>query len=216
MKKIVSAADILTALDQRYATKAFDASKPISYEDEKALLESLRLSPSSFGLQPWKWIVVKNKDLRKELRAVSWNQSQVEDAPLYVVFAVRKGVDAGYIQKFVDHTEKVRGLPAGTLKGYYDMMAGAMEAKGVAGQRPWAERQSYISMGFLGLTASLLGIDTCMLEGIDPAAYDKILGLEGGDYASVATVALGYRSADDKYASLAKSRFDVEDVIEVR
>ena len=216
MQKIVSAGDIQTALNQRYATKMFDTSKTISPEDEKALLESLRLSPSSFGLQPWKWIVVKNKDLRKELRTVSWNQSQVEEPPLYIVFAVRKEIGDEFIQKFIDHTEKVRGLPAGALKGYYDVITGSMAAKGAEGQRPWAERQSYISMGFLGLTASLLGIDACMLEGLDPAAYDKLLGLEGGEYSTVAAVALGYRNSEDTYATLAKSRFDVSEVIEVK
>lgn len=147
MKKILSASALEEALTLRYATKVFDPSKSIAPEDEKVLLESLRLAPSSYGLQPWKWIIVKNKELRAKLRAVSWNQSQVEDASLFVVFAIRKDIDADYIQRFVDQTEQVRGLPTGTLKGYYDMMVGSVvHGKNPEEQRAWSAKQSYIAM----------------------------------------------------------------------
>ena len=165
MKKILSASALEEVLNTRYATKMFDSSKIIAPEDEKVLLESLRLAPSSYGLQPWKWIVVKNKELRAKLRAAAWNQSQVEDASLFVVFTVRKGIDAAYIQKFVDLTEETRELPAGSLAGYFDMMVGGVaNGKSPEEQRSWAAKQSYIAMGFLGLSASFLGIDTCMME----------------------------------------------------
>jgi len=165
MKKILSASALEEALTTRYATKMFDASKTIAPEDEKVLLESLRLAPSSYGLQPWKWIIVKNKELRAKLRAAAWNQSQVEDASLFVVFTVRKGIDAAYVQRFVDQTEQTRGLPPGTLKGFYDLMITRVtKEKTPEEQRSWAAKQSYIAMGFLGLSASLLGIDACMME----------------------------------------------------
>lgn len=195
----------------------FDPSKPVSEEDERTLLESLRLSPSSFGLQPWKWIVVRDRDLRKKLREVSWNQSQVEDAPLYVVFAVKDDTDAAHVRKHVERTAELRQILPESLAGYESRITEKIiDGMTPEDRRNWAVAQSYISMGFLGLSASLLGIDTCMIGGVEPEKYDELLGLEGTGYSTVATVAVGYRSADDKYATLAKSRFPAEDVIEYR
>ncbi|WP_443135164.1 NAD(P)H-dependent oxidoreductase [Halobacteriovorax sp. GB3] len=208
---------ILEALDWRYATKIFDADKKINEKDWNTLVESVRLAPSSYGLQPWKFIVVENKELRAKLREVSWNQSQVTDASHYLVFTTLEKLDAQYVDKFVADIAKTRGLQVEDLAGYRDMMVGNL----VEGPRSqtidaWAQRQSYIAMGQLTLAAGLLKIDTCALEGLDPAAYDKLLGLEDGPYKTIAAVALGYRKDDDKYKDLKKVRFDQEEVFEYK
>lgn len=217
MKRFLEPSELLETLNQRYATKIFDPSKPIAEEDERALLESLRLSPSSFGLQPWKWIVVRDPALRKNLREVSWNQSQVEDAPLYVVFAVRDSVDEAHVRKHIERTAELRHVFPESLAGYESvLMEKIVQAKTPEERRRWAVPQLYIAMGFLGLSASLLGVDTCMLGGIEPEKYDEMLGLEGTGYSTVAAVAVGYRSDADKYGTLAKSRFAEEDVVEYR
>ncbi len=215
MKRNISPEVLLETLNARYATKQFDASQTISDEDQNVLLESLRLAPSSYGLQPWKFIVVQNPEFRTSLRAASWNQGQVEDASLFVVFTTLKKVDEAYVQKYIESTAQIRGMDPSVLDGYRDMMIGGV-VNNPRDHLAWTQKQSYIAMGFLGLSAGLLGIDAVMMEGISPADYDKMLGLEGSEYTTVAAVALGYRHSDDQTAHYKKTRFDAAEVIEVR
>lgn len=209
--------EVIKALNWRYAVKAFDPSKKITSIDWSVLSESLRLSPSSYGLQPWKFIVVQNSELRKKLREYSWNQTQVTDCSHLVVFTYKKKMDVDHIQKFINKTSEVRGVELESLEGYKNMMISDL----VNGSRaqviePWAQRQTYIAMGFLMETAALLNIDSCPLEGLSPQDYDRLLGLEGTGWGTVAAVALGYRSFQDKYQNNKKVRFDTEQVIEFR
>ncbi len=207
--------DLLETLTSRYATKQFDATKKVSDEDWNILSESLRLAPSSYGLQPWKFILVKNPAIRKELRTASWNQGQVEDASHFVVFTTLRNIDEAYVRKYIESIALARGTTAEALKGFEDMMIGGV-VNGIADKLAWTQRQSYIAMGFLGLSAALLGIDTTMMEGLSPQEYDRILELEDTPYTTVAAVALGYRHADDAYAMAPKSRFETSEVVEVR
>lgn len=177
------------------------------------IAESLRLSPSSYGLQPWKFFIVENPQLRKELKAVSWNQTQIEDADKLVVFTTLKTLDEKYIEKWVHKMAETRGVPLESLKGYKDLMVSNL----VSGPRSetihwWAQRQSYIAMGQMMYTAALLGVDTCPMEGLDPAAYDTILKLENTGYQTVAVVTVGYRHKEDSYQNAKKARFDSEDI----
>ncbi|MCE3009278.1 MAG: NAD(P)H-dependent oxidoreductase [Proteobacteria bacterium] len=208
---------IMEALQWRYAVKQFDTQKKVSEADWKVLAESLRLAPSSYGLQPWKFIVVQNPSLRAELRKNSWNQSQVTDCSHYVVLTTRTKMSEQDVQKYIAKISQVRGVPQESLKGYHDMMIGDV----VKGPRSeiiqwWAQRQAYIAFGFLMETAALMKIDTCPIEGLEPKAYDQILKLEGTGYATVAACAVGYRHRDDKNAQAKKVRFDAQDVIEIR
>lgn len=207
---------IIEQLNWRYATKAFDASKRISDADWQTLSEALRLSPSSYGLQPWKFIVVKNADVRKKLRAVSWNQSQIEDASHLIVFASLKKVDEAYVDQFIAATASTRGLAVEGLKGYRDMMVGDL----VKGPRSaiigsWAQRQTYLALGNLLTTAAMLEIDACPMEGLDPTKYDEILGLDKSAYATAVVATLGYRSAEDATQKYAKVRFSAQEVFQV-
>ena len=216
MTTTITSNKLVEQLNWRYATKAFDASKKISDADWATLTEVLRLSPSSYGLQPWKFIVVKNPAVRKQLRPVSWNQSQIEEASHMIVFAALKKMDEAYVDHFIATTAKVRGLDVAVLKGYRDMMVGDL----VKGPRSaviasWSQRQTYIAIGTLLTSAAVLEIDACPMEGFDPSKYDEILGLNKTDYASVAVVTLGYRSAADKSQNDAKVRYSAEEVFQV-
>jgi nitroreductase len=211
----MNADQIIQSLNWRYATKKFDSSKKIKDNDWQALSESLRLSPSSYGLQPWKFLVVQDKEKLKKLTPLSWNQTQVEDCSHYIVFTTLLKVSEEHVKKFINKTAEVRGVDPKTMQGYQDMMIGDV-VKGPRSEviKWWAQRQSYIAMGFLMETAALLKIDTCAMEGIDPAGYDQVLGLEGTGWATVAAVACGYRHADDKYQGMKKVRFDSSDIIQ--
>jgi nitroreductase len=205
---------LLDALNWRYATKAFDASKVIPEATWKTLEETLLLSPSSFGLQPYRFLVVKDAAIRKQLLPHSWNQNQVVDASHYVVFAARTGITETEIDAFLNRIVEVRNIPRESLEGYRGMMYGSLLSPGAEARIPhWAALQAYIALGNLMTAASLVGVDTCAIEGFAPAEYDAILGLKEQGYASVVCLALGYRSAGDKYAELAKVRKPAADLI---
>jgi nitroreductase len=208
--------NILQALNWRYATKTFDPTKKVSASDWKVLSESLRLAPSSYGLQPWKFMVIQNSDIRKQLKEASWSQSQVTDCSHFVVLVIKEKMDEAHIDLHLAHVAEVRGVTTESLAGFKKMLLGDLVQGGRASKiRNWAHNQSYIAMGFLMETAALMKIDACPMEGLDPAAYDRILKLEGTGWATVAAVAVGYRSATDKYATLPKVRFEEKDVFQV-
>jgi nitroreductase len=213
MNAALTPAQLLASLEWRYATKAFDTRK-LPDVTWAALEESLRLTPSSYGLQPWKFIVVNDPALRAKLRPVSWNQSQVTDASHLVVFARRTEVTEADVNEFFHQMVTERGADAAKLEPYRQMMlGGVVNGKDAAGQKDWAARQLYIALGQLMGAAAAMAIDTCALEGIDPDAYTEILGLKGTGYEAVVACAVGYRSADDKYAGMKKIRFPAARVI---
>ncbi len=214
---MLSAADLVSALNWRYATKQFDASRKIAAADWNALEESLRLAPSSFGIQPWKFIVVESPELRAKLREASWGQTQVTEASHLVVLAVKQAVDAAHLDRFMADIAKTRGAAVESLAGYRKLVDGFVAAKAQAGQlEAWSSKQVYIAAGQFMASAAVIGVDTCPLEGIDPAKYDEALGLAGSGWATQMAIAAGYRAAGDKYATAPKVRFPASEVIERR
>ena len=211
----ISPTDLLDSLVWRYATKKFDPAKTIPAETWSALEESLVLTPSSYGLQPWKFLIVTSPALKEQLSPLSWNQAQVKDCSHYVIFTIKKNLAAADVDRFVARTAEVRNVPVDTIAGYRNMMVNDV----VYGARSfnvneWATRQTYISLGNFMTSAALLGVDTCPMEGIEPVNYDKLLNLPEKGYATVVACAAGYRAEDDKYAELAKVRFAKSEVIE--
>lgn len=204
---------IKEALEWRYATKKYDPSRKISDADWKVLVDSLTMAPSSYGVQPWKFLVIDNPEIRQKLKPVSWNQSQVTDASHYVVFLYKEKIDADFVQKFIDRTAEVRQAPKESLDGFKNMLIENLVKAPEERIRTWSQRQAYIAMGFLLQSAALLKIDATPMEGFDPSAYDKILNLEGSGWRSVATVALGYRHSEDSFQHLKKVRFTEEDLL---
>ncbi|MFZ9752427.1 MAG: NAD(P)H-dependent oxidoreductase [Cyanobium sp.] len=201
----------------RYAVKAFDPDRRIAPELWAALEEALVLTPSSYGLQPWKFLVITGAELRAELRPFSWNQSQITDCSHLVVLLRQRTVRAADADRLINATASCRGLDPASLEPYRQMIHKDL----IDGPRSqtigsWAANQVYIALGTLMTAASLLGVDTCPIEGFSPSDYDRILELEDSPYQSAVVCACGYRSADDKYASLAKVRYPAADLIEHR
>ncbi|HJV91128.1 MAG TPA: NAD(P)H-dependent oxidoreductase [Holophagaceae bacterium] len=208
---------LLEALQWRYATKAFDPAKTIPVADWQALEASLVLTPSSYGLQPYKFLVITDPVLKAQLRPVSWGQSQITDASHLVVFLARNTMTEAYVDGYIDRVAEVRGVAVGDLAGYRNLMVDKLVKNEQDLIIPeWTARQAYLAFGQLMQTSALMGIDACPIEGLDPKAYDRILGLEGGDYRTVAVCALGYRAEGDKYAALPKVRQRAEVLIERR
>ena len=210
----LSPESLLAQLKWRYATKKFDPSKKIAANVWSALEEALVLTPSSFGLQPWKFIVITDAAVKQKLVPVSWNQKQPAECSHHVVFAVQKSVGEVEVDRFIESIVAVRGVARESLKGYRDIMVGfASKAAKEQWVREWAVRQVYIAIGNFMTCAAMLGVDTCPMEGISPADYDTILGLAGTEFETVVACAAGYRADDDKHAGTPKVRFPAGEII---
>ncbi len=208
------AAQLLAQQNWRYATKQFDPARKISAADWSALEDCLVLSPSSFGLQPWKFIVVNDPATRAKLLPHSWGQRQIVDASHLVVFAAKPDIGEAEIDALLQRTVDLRGGSLAALAGYRGMMVGSLvKGRDAAARRQWAGNQVYIALGNFLTSAALLGLDACPMEGIEPAKYDEVLGLGAQGLATVVAATVGYRAAGDKYATLAKVRFPKADLI---
>ncbi len=208
---------LLEALRWRYATKVFDPSRTIPQDVWDTLATSLVLTPSSFGLQPYRFIVITDPELKAKLRPVSWGQSQVTDCSHLVVFTAKRTMTEADVDHFIQRISEVRGVKPADLGGYRDMMVKTLVVGGRSGRvAEWAADQVYIALGQFMAAAALLGLDTCPMEGIDPAQYDAILGLEDSPYRTVVACPVGYRGDGDKYATLAKVRFPDAELVEIR
>lgn len=205
---------LIEQLNWRYATKQFDPQRKINAEEWAALEEALILTPSSFGLQPWKFVVVTDPAIRERLVHASWGQRQVADASHLVVFAIKKNLSEQDIDDHLSRISEVRGVPSGTLGQYREMMVGSLIKRFDESKRnDWAAHQVYIALGNFLTSAALLGIDACPMEGIEPAKYDEILGLNKNGVTAVVAAAAGYRAATDKYSLAKKVRFSKDQVL---
>jgi nitroreductase len=210
----IPAQTVTDALRWRYATKKFDPTRTIPAETWAALEQALVLAPSSMGIQPWKFAVVQDPATRERLSAAAHAQRQPVDCSHFVVFAARKDLDATDVERHVARTAEVRGVTRDSLKGFADMLHGATGRGRTGGHLDtWMAHQVYIALGEFVTAASLLGVDSCPMEGIEVPKFNEILGLPALGYSALCACAAGYRSAEDKYAMAAKVRFKPEDVI---
>lgn len=204
--------NLIESLNWRYATKKFDPAKKIPENELDELLEALRLAPSSYGIQPWKFVVVSDKKTREKLRdEAGYKQPQITDASHLIVLCARKDVDENLIRKYLDAIAKTRGVPRDSLKDFENTLIGFKNNMDEAKLLDWSKKQVYLALGFLLAAAAEKHIDACPMEGFDPAGFDKILGLDKQNATATVICTVGYRK-DDKYAGAKKVRFDKKDV----
>jgi nitroreductase len=208
-----AADDVLAPLRWRYATKAFDPARRIDPATWAALEQAVVLAPSSYGLQPWAFVVVTDPAVRRQLHPVSWNQPQILDASHLVVFAAKNPPTAADVDRHVANAEQVRGQPAGSLDALKDRILGSLSRMSPADAHAWAARQCYLALGVFLSAAAHLGVDACPMEGFQPDRYDDVLGLPARGLKAVVIATAGYRSPTDKYAAAAKVRFPVDEVV---
>lgn len=208
---------LLSRMHWRYSPKSFDADKKIPKETWEAIARSLLLTSSSYGLQPWKFLVIQDQPLREKLRAASWNQRQVTECSHYVILASRVEVDEEYVERYIQSVVSARGVNIDSLAGLRKSILGDV----VHGARSkivveWATRQVYIALGNLMTSSAVLSVDSCPMEGFDPAKYDDILGLKNTPYRSTVACALGYRNPADPLGKMAKVRFSPGEIFDYR
>lgn len=202
----------LESLQWRYATKQYDTTKKLSDEQRHLITEALRLAPSSFGLQPWKFVHVTDPALREQLKAVAWNQSQLTDASDIFVLCSATSLDEAYVDGYLASIAAIRGIPVESLADFRKMLVGSIAARSTQ-LAEWNARQLYIALGVALTVAAENRIDATPMEGFDTKKFDEILGLAKYGVESRVILALGFRSSEDKSASAPKARFAEKDVV---
>ncbi len=204
---------IIDALNYRYATKKFDPTKKLDNEQIDALIETARLTATSYGMQLMKLVVVENQDIKDKLVEASYGQKQVSDASQVLVLCREKNFDESLIQGYINNIAQIRAVELDKLEGFKNAMSGNLLNKPKSELEVWMNNQVYITLGKLMMTCALLKIDSCPMEGFQPDKYDKILNLSEKNLTAVLVLPVGYRSEEDKNSKAKKVRRLQEDFL---
>lgn len=196
----------------RYATKKFDASKKISAADLNTLKEAIRLSTSSYGLQPYKVFIIENPELRAKLVDAAYGQKQVADASHLLVFANELNFGAAGIDQLANNISATRGLPLEAIQGYVDYMKGNITGLPEEVRNIWTAKQTYLALGNLLNAAAELKIDVTPMEGFVPALVNEILGLDKLGLNTSLLAPIGYRHSKDDTQHYKKVRKSNEEL----
>ena len=205
--------NILDALEWRYAVKKFDDKASLTEQQILEVKKVFNLSASSYGLQPYKMIVVQNPELKEKLVPASFGQQQISQSAAILVFAVRTDFGMDYIDQFFKYMSTKRQIPLENLEGYKNFMKGSFANKSEDEISSWATKQVYLTMGHMLASLAALQIDACPMEGLDPQAYDKILDLDAKQLKTIIAMPIGVRAPDDASATALKVRKDLSDII---
>ncbi|ANQ47818.1 NAD(P)H-dependent oxidoreductase [Flammeovirga yaeyamensis] len=204
---------IIESLNWRYATKKFDPTKKLDEATVNTILEAGNLSASSYGLQPWKIIVVKNEEIRQQLVEHSWGQQQVVDASHLLVIARHSAIAESDVQAFIENISETRGIPQEALAEYKGMMTNTVNNLSDQDKDVWVGKQAYIVLGNLLAVCAELKVDSTPMEGFVPDKYDEILGLDKLGLKSTVLLPIGFRAEDDDYQQLKKVRKSLSDSV---
>ncbi|MCW3462794.1 NAD(P)H-dependent oxidoreductase [Chitinophaga nivalis] len=207
--------DILEKLEWRYAVKKFDSTKKLSAAQLDRVIAATRLSASSYGLQPYKILVIENPAVREQLKAASWGQPQITDASQLIVFARYNDLNESHVDDYTNNIAATRNINPEDLAGFAGMMKGTVNNLDEQGKATWTAKQAYIALGTLLTAAAAEGIDACPMEGFNAAQYDEILGLKEKGLATAVIAAIGFRAADDEMQHAKKVRKPIAELVEV-
>ena len=205
--------NILKALEWRYAVKVFDPAKKITKEELNTVLESGRLAPSSLGVEPWKFLVVENPEIRGKLREASYGQPKVTDAAYLIIITRRTDVRENITHELIERTAAAQKVQHSELDGLRQMVEGGIERRTEDEVDSWIKAQTYIALGMMIETAALLGVDAGPMEGFNAGEVDNILGLREKNLTTTTMLALGHRG-EDPAAKRPKVRRAFDEVVE--
>lgn len=219
--------ETLKALQKRYAVKKFDPTKKLTEEQISFLEEVLRLTPSSFGFEPWKFVFVRDEEIRAKLFPYSRDNKQVLDASHLIVLCAKEHVGTQDIQEFLKRTMDLRGVGEHVLRNLKKTLYGVVWMRnlnmwllgipelifGTQIFRQWQTKQVYIALGNLITVCAHHDIGAAPMEGFNQQAYKKILGDVVDGYMPVVLCAVGFHSEEDPFASMAKVRKDKDEVV---
>ena len=202
--------DVIKNLSRRYAVKAYDSSVRITDSQLDTLLEAGRLSPSSYGLQPYKIIAVTDPVLREKLMEASYGQRPVADSSVLLVLARYSGFPEGFVDDYVRNISQTRGIEEEKLAGMRKTIENTISNLTPEGRDAWNKNQTYILLGTLLSAAAAMGLDATPMEGFEPEKYDELLGLKDKGLKSTVIMAVGRHSDADRYFGLKKVRRPME------
>lgn len=205
--------DSIKPLQWRYATKKFDETKLISEAAIDVIKEAFNLTPTSYGLQPVKLVVVHNKALQQTLFAHTFKQKQISTASHVLVFCTETKIDADFIEENFKLVKKIRNTPDKILKPYRKFLLEFFGEKSEKQKQEWAVNQVYLTLGNVLNVCATEGIDACPMEGFDAENYDKTLQLAEKGLQSRLILPIGYRAEDDMFAELEKVRRPLNETI---
>ena len=205
--------NILDSLKWRYACKKFDEKKIISDEKISIIKEAFNLTATSFGLQPLKMIVIKNKKLQAELMTYSYNQQQIATASHLLVLCIDKDTSPQDIDASFDREKEIRGTSEEVIASFRKFLKDTYATKSLEEKQQSAIYQTYIALGNLMTVCALKKIDSCPMEGFIPEKYNEILDLESRNLKSVLLLPIGYRAEDDFMSKLKKVRKPLKDMV---
>ncbi len=201
-------------LNWRYATKRMVADKAVPQEKVNAIVEAIRLSASSYGLQPYNLLVIQDKELLKKIQPIAYNQPQIGETSTLLVFAVWDKPTQERIDAYFNLIASERGIPVEALAGFKTTVEGTISNLDEATAYNWMARQAYIALGTGLAAAAIENVDATPMEGFNPAGLDELLGLTEKGLKSVVILPLGYRDeANDPLASAKKVRKSTEDFV---
>ncbi len=205
---------LIDTLNWRYACKNMDPEKPVDEEKVSRIIEAIRLTATSSGLQQYELIVITNKEIQARLQAIAWNQGQVTAASHVIVFAAWDNYTAERINMMFDLTNEMRGFKNDGWEAYRQMLLANYPTRDAETNYQHAARQAYIGVGTALIAAAMEGVDCTPMEGFDPAAADEILGLRERGLRSVVLLPLGYRKEEgDWLVNLKKVRRPTEQFV---
>ena len=205
--------NIIEKLQWRYATKKFDNNLFINKEKLQTLKEAFNLTATSYGLQPIKLVIVKDKKLQTNLVEHSMNQEQVKQASHVLVFCVETNIDKDYIETYFKRVKSIRNTSDEILQTFKDFLLDDFKEMSQETIKNWAINQAYLAMGNLLTVCAIEDIDACPMEGFNPVKYNELLQLEKRGLSSVLVMPIGYRSKDDMFADFKKVRKDVNESV---
>lgn len=194
------------SLEWRYATKKFDPTKKLSADQLQLLLDTIHLSPSSYGLQQYRILVVEDAAIREQLREAAYGQTQLTDSSQVIVFAAETEINEAYVKKYIDRIVEVRGVERSAVADFENVILGSISRLGEDQKIAWSHKQAYIALGIAMAAASEAGIDSCPMEGFNAGKFDEILGLKEKGLTTSVILCIGHRAEDDHYAHFAKVR----------
>ncbi len=205
--------DSIESLKWRYAVKKFDENRILPQEKIDLIKEAFNLTPSSYGLQPIKLLVIQNKELQQKLVEHSWNQPQVAQASHVLVLCIDTNLDEADVVTYFKRIKEIRNTPDEILNPFKEYLLGNLKDKTKEELQSWAKNQAYIAMGNLLTVCAIEKIDSCPMEGFTPDKYDEILNLKEKNLSAVLVLPVGYRAEDDYMKDLKKVRKPLEESI---
>lgn len=203
----------LDSLYWRYAVKKFDPERTLPEAKVEALKKAFNLTATSYGLQPIRLVVIRNRELQEQLVRHSYGQKQVADASHVLVICIETTIGRDYIEGYFNKVREVRGTEDDILEPYRKALVANFRKKNPEEIRTWATHQAYLALGNLLTVCAVEQIDSCPMEGFVPEAYDRILGLSEKGLLPVLVLPVGYRSAEDSFAEFKKVRRDLRDSV---